>query len=89
MVLLWNTLHLVLTIIVTPILIFTYRNIAKPLDENFWDPLYRQFVSINRKVRKLRTPRKSCCDNSVQLSNAENKWELISTTVKLEGTKVW
>ena len=64
-----------------------YRNIAKALDRNFWDPLYEQFLNINSSVRKLQIPRKSLYNNSVQRCNAEKKLELISSTVKLECTE--
>ena len=84
---LWNPLHFVLTLIVTLILIITYRNIAKALDKSFWDPLYEQISIARSSLHKLCSPTTANCDKVFYRSNADNNLELSSATEKVESSE--
>ena len=85
MILSWHPFHLILTLLVTIVLIFTYHKIAKAMDEKFWYPLYEQISDIRCSFRSLWSRKKSKSKKSTQESNT---LDLSLVTENLELTEM-
>ena len=83
MIMSWHPFHLILTILVTIVLIFTYLP-PKAMDEKFWYPLYEQTHDISSSFRSFWSPRKSKLKKSTREDNSENMNDHPLATENLE-----